>query len=232
MKVVLVRPEHPGNVGAVARVMKNFGFSELVLVSPVCDYVCEDARRRAKHAVEVLERAVVVSSLKNVREKGLCDWLAGTSAVVGSDDNLARLPLTPRELAKKVGLREGVGVVFGPESDGLSNEEVLLCDVYVSIPTCEEYPSLNLSHAVGVLLYELSLKRTSKKRYALVPAHELDLLQGLVDEVIDSAGFETAQKCENQKNIWKRLLGKATLTRREAHGVMGLMKKMLGNKKQ
>lgn len=230
--VVLLRAEHPGNVGAVARAMKNFGYDRLVLVDPQCDYLCEEARRRAKHAGEVLDNAQVMKSLSEVG----VDTLVATSGKVGTDYNLPRTPLTPKEFS---GVADGnVGLVFGPESSGLLNDEVEACDVFVSIPASEEYPVLNLSHAVTVLLYELATTAAKKngnegegeEEFTPASAQDKKILLGLIDETLDTVEFETAEKRKTQEILWKRVLGKAFLTKREAFGLMGYFKKTLGKR--
>ena len=225
VKVVLVRPEHEGNVGAVARAMANFGFSKLVLVRPEANHRGDAAVARAKHAWGILDEAEVVDSLEDAG----CDWLVATSGKLGADTNIPRVALQPWQLAGKVtGARKTVGVVFGPESKGLLNEEVEGCDAMVSIPTDGGYPVLNLSHAVAIVLYELRVARQGKvERYTPVGAKDKEVLYGLVDEVLDSTTFPTAEKRDIQKRVWKRVFGKSFMTRREAFALMGFFKKLL-----
>ncbi|MFP4545734.1 MAG: RNA methyltransferase, partial [Methanomassiliicoccales archaeon] len=155
IRVVLVGPKIEGNVGAVARVMGNFGFQELYLVDP-CP-MGDEARRRAKHAGEVLENAAVVDSLEEA--------VTGASLVVGTtgiaspgEKHFIRIPITPRSLAERLEDHPGsVVLLFGREDLGLSQEELGRCDLLVHIPAGREYPVLNLSHAVAIVLYELAL---------------------------------------------------------------------------
>ncbi|MBN1275830.1 RNA methyltransferase [Candidatus Woesearchaeota archaeon] len=226
VRVVLVRPEHPGNVGAVARAMANFGFSDLVLVDPRCDHLSDESMQRAKHAKAVLRKAVTCASL----EESGCDWLVATSGKLGSDENIPRLPLQPWQLAGRVmGVRSRVvGVVFGPESSGLRNDELERCDAFLAIPTSKRYPILNLSHAVTVVLYELSIARQGEPlAYAPLDAEHKRVLLGLIDESLDSLPFQTPEKRETQRLVWHRLVGKSFLTRREGFSLMGFFKKVL-----
>ena len=227
--VVLVRPEHPGNVGSVARVMANFGFSRLVLVRPCCDHLGEDSLRLAKHGGRVLREASVVSSLEEVG----ADWLVATSGKVGSDENIPRLPLAPWQLAGRLASVKGrrVGLVFGPESSGLLNEELRLCDAFVSIPARDAYPVLNLSHAVAVVLYELFVARQGRlSRFTPLEGKDKEVLLGLIDEALDSLAFSTPEKRETQRLVWRRLVGKSFLTRREGFSLMGFFKKVVGRR--
>ncbi len=222
--VALLKPEVPGNVGSVARVMANFGFSELVLVSPRCDPFSEEARRRAKHGLSVLERAVVVDDIASLK----ADLLVGTSAKIGSDYNLMRVPLSPREVASRIsGFSGRIVFLFGPESSGLLNDELALCDFLVTIPASDDYPVLNLSHSVAVILYELFLsKKPSGRVVRLAGSDDKSRLFSLIDEVLDSIPFSTPFKRRTQKVLWRRVLGKAFLTRREFVGLMGFFKKL------
>ncbi len=93
--VILLEPVVPGNVGAVARAMKNFEFARLVLINPHCDHLCDEARNRAKHSQEVLENAEV-NDFFVVDDY---DYLVATTAKLGTDYNISRSPLLPEELA-------------------------------------------------------------------------------------------------------------------------------------
>lgn len=221
MKFILVGAEHPGNIGAVARVLANFGFKDLVLVNPQCDHLSSDACRRAKHGVQTLKDAQVVPSLDQTG----CDWLAATSGIIGADDSMARIPISSRDIAQYIPQAKNIGIVFGPESTGLRNEELELCDIFVHIPSHSNYPILNLSQAVGIIAYELTQSKISN--FVPVPAHEKKVMQTLMDELIDSVEFETTEKAALQKTLWRRVFGKALLTRREAFGIINLIKKSL-----
>ncbi len=225
VSVILVRPEHPGNVGAVARIMANFGFTQLVLVDPVADHTSEECKKRAKHAQDVLKKAVVVDALEDAD----CDWLIGTSGKLGSDYNLPRLPLAPWQLAGRItAAKKKVGIVFGPESSGLLNEEVEGCDVFVSIPANPKYPIINLSHSVSIILYELFIASLGKPvPFTPIGLKDKEVLTDLIDETLDTLPFETEEKRKTQKMLWHRLIGKSFLTRREAFGLMGFFKKVL-----
>ena len=224
--IVLVGPEHAGNVGAVARAMANFGFSRLVLVSPACDHLSDEAVARAKHGGQVLRKAKVVEELAAAG----CDWLVATSGKLGSDENIPRLPLQPWQLAGRIVSVRGrrVGIVFGPESKGLLNEEVESCDAFLSIPAHPSYPVLNLSHAVSLVLYELFIARQGRPApFTPLAGRDKEVLLGLIDESLDAMPFPTPEKRETQKKVWHRLVGKSFLTRREGFALMGFFKKVL-----
>jgi len=152
IRIVLVGTTHPGNIGAVARAMKNMGVSDLALVEPQ-HFPHKDATARASGAVDVLENATVTESLAEALED--CVYVVGASA----RSRAINWPtLEPRECAGKL-LQENqagpVAAVFGPEKYGLTNEHLDLCDALLTIPTNPDFSSLNLGMAVQVLTYEL-----------------------------------------------------------------------------
>ncbi len=224
LKVALVEPETPGNIGAVARAMLNFGFEELVLVNPRCNHLSQEALARAKHASKVLERARVTD--ESFWDEEL--YRIGATARLGTDYNLNRSPLTPEELAAKP-LGRAV-LVIGSEGSGLTNEELARCDCVVSIPSNQEYPVLNVSHAAAVILYELSKPRLQpllKERFKQLGAAEKEVLFSLIDQALQRMSFNTPSKRETQRKAWRRVLGKANLTMREGTALIGFFKKLL-----
>lgn len=229
MDVVLVEPETAGNVGAIARVMKNFRYSQLVLVNPQCDITSDEARNRAKHANDILNNAKTVSSLDELTY----DYLIGTTGSIGNDFNIKRSPLTPRLLSRKVGgftSRVKAGLVFGRESQGLSNDELKKMDFTVHIPTHEVYPIMNLSHAVAVVLYEIYIAKNNEKmtkKFTPINNKDKQILLEMIDSILDSMTFQKGEdQKDTQKMVWKQLFGKAMLTRREAFALMGFFRKL------
>lgn len=152
IKIVLVGTTHPGNIGAVARAMKNMGLSELALVEPRY-FPHAEATARASGADDVLEQATVHQTLADALAD--CVYVAGASA---RSRSLQWPTMYPRECAAKL-LQESergkVAAVFGPEKSGLSNEDLDHCDVLLNIPTNPDFSSLNLAMAVQVLTYEI-----------------------------------------------------------------------------
>lgn len=155
-RVVLVRPEVAGNIGAAARVMRNFGLDDLVLVAPVADRLDAQARARAtRHGLAVLEAARVVADLESALAD--CVLAAATSALTGGLYR-RQTAATAEELAPRVveAMASGkVALVFGPEPHGLSNDEVARCHWLMHVPAEEEYSALNLAQAVAICAYEV-----------------------------------------------------------------------------
>lgn len=243
--VVLVRPVVAGNVGAIARLMANFGSSRLVLVSPECDYLGKEASDRAKHAKHLLAKAKVVKALKDVRT----DMKIGTTCRLGSDYNLHRTPLLPHQLASVLPEKKDVAIVFGPEGPGLSNDDLLQCDLTLTIPTTKEYSSMNLSHAVGVVLYAIYAARAAPAQkpikdgagskgashaavdhiashYPPMTAIEHKQILKMIDGIIAGIHWSEPSKAQTQKKLWRNLIGKSFLTKREAFALMGFLSKV------
>lgn len=161
IRIVLVNTTHPGNIGGVARAMKNMGLSDLCLVAPK-SFPSEVADARASGATDLLERARVVDTLAQAVED--CHLVVGTSA---RGRHIPWPVIDPRELAgivSEVRPELRVAVVFGREDRGLTNEELHSCHHHVHIPADEGFSSLNLAAAVQVIAYELRMMALSAER--------------------------------------------------------------------
>lgn len=225
--IVLYEPKFSGNVGAVARAMANFGFEKLILVNPKCK-IDDEAKNRAKHAQKILKRAKILKDDKYLFKK--MDAIIATTGIVGTDYNLIRSPLPVYDSSKKiVEVKGDVAIIFGPEDDGLNNEFLKKCDFTVTIPTDKKYPILNLSHSVSIFLYELfrqfGEEQIRKQHKLISPREKLELLK-VIDELIENTKFRTEDEKTTQKMIWKKYVGKAMFTKREAFGMIGFLKKL------
>ncbi len=219
-RIVLVNPKHDGNVGAVVRSMGNFGFKDLCLVSP-CD-ITEEAYKRAKHAGDILRKAEVVESLDQAIEG--FDLIVGTSGIVtAGEKHYVRIPLTPREFAERMkDYEERVAMLFGPEDTGLLQEDLMRCDILVNIPSSDEYPILNLSHAAAIVLYELFQVRPRKPGGPRpTNGQERERLFLFFDDLLDSVDYPEFRR-ERTKVMFRRLMGRAVPTKWEFHTIMGV----------
>lgn len=155
VQIVLVHTTHPGNIGGVARAMKNMGITRLTLVAPRA-FPAPEAEWRAASAIDILQSARIVETVEEA--------IAGSQFVVGTSARERRIPW-PVQDARHCGERvvqravagEQVSVLFGREDRGLLNEELELCNLHCHIPTHESYPSLNLAMAVQLLCYEMRM---------------------------------------------------------------------------
>ncbi len=152
IRIVLIETSHPGNLGAVARAMKVMGLQDLRLVTPKCG-IDDEARARASGAVDVLDGARICDSL----DEALADTVLAAACTSRRRD-LPHPAYTPRQAAPELlqlAAASPVAIVFGSETFGLSNEQLMKCRWLINIPTNPDYASLNLGAAVQVLAYEL-----------------------------------------------------------------------------
>lgn len=151
IRIILVEPTGPLNVGSVARVMKNMGLQQLILVSPHCDPFGKEARLMAVHALNILEQVQQVGSLTEA--------LQGCQQTIATTARPRSLPTpleTPRQaLPWLLNSNLPSALIFGPEDRGLSNEELNYAQRFLCIPASPAYPSLNLAQSVAICAYEL-----------------------------------------------------------------------------
>lgn len=214
VRLVLLRPRNPENLGAVARAMKNFGVAEWAVVDPrTLDF--HAARRVAVHAEELLDRPRVVASLDEAVAD--CAWVVGTST--------RRLPgkrqLSPEAVAREASERAASGptaIVFGDERSGMTNQELTRCHDLSSIPTEAAQPSMNLAQAAVVYCYELS-RAGRPAPQAAEPALALDTELTAALEALRAALSAGGFLVDEGRSALAELGGtlrRAALTRREA----------------
>jgi len=220
-RIILVNPKNDGNVGAVVRSMGNFGFKELCLVSP-CE-ITEEAYKRAKHEGDILRKAKIVESLDQALEG--CDLVVGTSGIVtAGEKHYVRIPLSPREFAERMKqYDERAAVLFGPEDTGLLQEDLMRCDILVNIPSSDDYPVLNLSHAATIVMYELFQVRPRKVGGPRpTNEQEREKLFLFFDDLLDAVDYPDFRR-ERTKVMFRRMMGRAVPTKWEFHTIMGVL---------
>ena len=217
--MVLVEPRVDGNVGAVARAMANFGFRELCMVNPCT--LTDEAFKRAKHANYILKEATIVSSFEDAIAD--CFHVVGTSGIVtAGEKHYIRIPLTPKEFTDRLeGVEEKIALVFGREDMGLSQEQLARCDLLVSIPSHEEYPILNLSHAVTIVLYELYQRSIDVGSPKKASEPERERLIRFFDDLLDAINYPEFRR-ERTSIMFRRIMGRALPSRWEFHTIMGV----------
>jgi len=231
IKIVLVEPSHPGNIGAVARAMKNMDISDLVLVSPK-EYPSEVANQRASGATDILEEATVVDSLAEALAD--CHLVFGTSS---RGNRLAWPHKTVKAAAEhsadKLNDNPNLNVafVFGRERCGLYNEELQQCHFHVSIPTSSKYASLNLSQAVQVTTYEIfgasqKLTGSTEKELETMPSNQRSFnhLMLHLKTVLLKTGFLDERHSKNLLPKLKRLFLRANLDEEEVNILSGFVR--------
>ena len=234
LKIILVEPAGPLNVGSIARVMKNMGLSQLVLVKPHCDPLGEEARRMAVHGVNVLETAQTVENLPAALQD--CQRAIATTA-------RSRTLPTPLELPRVTLpwlLEENLtsALIFGPEDRGLSNEELNYAQRFVSIPSSSEYPVLNLAQAVAICAYELYQidKQPVEKEHDISLINEFpetannlatfDALEGYyqqLETVLLKIGYLYPHTASARMEKFRRLFNRANLSSEEVAMLRGIL---------
>lgn len=229
VRVVLVRPQIAGNIGAVARCMENFAAGPLLLVDPKAAPTSREAMQRSTHGEHRLHSARVVNSLAEALEGSV--YAIGASRRPGpvhqADD------LTPREMGKLIAEQTGrgpVSLLFGSEDNGLSREDLLACDAVVVIPANPDYPTMNLSHAVAVCLYEAFLSvGAARHTDATIRKHsepaDLAMMARLMDKLqhaLLTIGYLRPEKPDHLMFPIRTILSRAGLSRAEAQILMGL----------
>jgi TrmH family RNA methyltransferase len=228
--IILVEPKYSGNIGAVARAMMNFDVENLYLVNPCeLDNVCY---ARAMHATKILENAKTFSCFEDAVKN--LDFLVATSSIESKTDKRhLRNPLLLEDFAEKIfDVKGKIGLVFGREDYGLFNEEIAACDIMLKIPTSESYLSLNLSHAVTIVLYSIYLqKATIPQRRRSIGSLEKQKLYEFFEQLLDDIEYPPHKK-EHTKIMFKRIMGRAMPSKWEFHTLMGVLSKTLRKIKQ
>jgi tRNA/rRNA methyltransferase len=228
--IVLKEPQGPLNIGSVCRVMMNFGVSHLRLVNPCPDYHSLDARKMALGAGHLLEQAAVFSDLETA--------LADIHVTFGTTRRFGKYRkdfLTPATAAQDIARSEAdtrCALLLGREDTGLETRDLDLCQRFVTIPTHEAYPSMNLSHALAVLLYEVSLKCESTGRFydpaPKKPASgkEIEHLFSHMRQTLLDIDYLDPQNPDHLLRTFRRLFGDAGLSSRDVRILEGLMSRI------
>jgi len=235
-RIVLVRPHYAGNLGSTARVMRNFGLSDLVLVAPYCSTSDLDARRLATHGLGVLDSARVVPDLGTALAD--CVFTLATSALTAGVIRRGIIG-TPAEMAPQLlaaAERGPVALVFGPEPHGLSNEEIGRCHGMIHIPVDPASPALNLAQAVTVCCYELRQAwsaNVNANRHepapgpVVAPHADLERMFEHLKEAFQAVGFLFGDRQESLMHAMRQLIGRALPTPQEVRMLHGLARQLL-----
>ncbi len=228
VRIVLVEPAGPLNVGSVARVMKNMGLKQLILVKPHCDRMSDEARLMAVHGIDVLEQSQVVETIPQA--------LQGCQRILATTGRSLSLPThleTPKDALPWL-LTEGLNtaLMFGPEDRGLNNEELNYAQRFVSIPANADYPSLNLAQAVAVCSYELyqaAQDPVESQRDSDFERASFELLEGYyqhLEEVLLKIGYLYPHTAKARLEKFRRLYNKANLTPEEVALLRGILRQV------
>ena len=233
VRIVLIDPSHPGNIGSVARAMKNMGLSDLVLVRPR-DFPHPESLVLAAGADDVLERARVVEQVPEAVSD--CGLVAGTTS---RPRHLNWNFLTPRDLALQVAALapdSRAALLFGSERYGLANEDLEFCNLLVRIPANPDYCSLNLAMSVQLLSYELLLARENPASITqierpLANGAQMELLYEHLARVMDHVGFEDRNGEGHLMSRIRRLFNRAQPDQNEVNILRGFFTAIEGSRR-
>jgi len=222
LRIVLVEPQHPGNVGAVARAMANFGVTDLALVNG-CE-INDDGYARSKSGKPILKNLKRFDTM----EKALadCDIAIGTSGIKPEGDKRwFRAPKDVKKINELINERENPALVFGRENYGLYREELALCETTITIPTNPDYPILNLSHAVGIVLYEIKRKEKIKgpKKRKAVSQEDFERLVERIMKMLEDSSYPE-RRLDRSKTTLRRLISRGNPDEGEYENLMGIFK--------
>jgi len=224
IRVVLLRPSHPGNVGAAARAMKTMGITQLRLVRPK-RFPHPDARAMASGAADVLESARACANLEEA--------LAGTTysvALSARERELSHSSLDARAAAQELlsaARKDEVAIVFGNETVGLTNKEIMRCSALARIPADPEYASLNLAQAVQVIAYELRMAALAPSaapaKTAYATHEEMEKLFAHLERSLYASGYLHPRHPRKLMDRLRRLFAKARLEAVEVNILRGML---------
>ena len=231
IRVVLVEPSHPGNIGGVARAMKNMGLCRLALVNPPEEWAGEQARVRATSALDVLQQADVFDTLEAAVAP--CSLVLGASARLRS----SRWPQLPVDEAaalvlSRAGEGEQVALVFGREKSGLTNAELDRCHALLHIPTNPACSSLNLAAAVQVVAWEiyqhwLGDEKPVSNTFEGAPRVSAEVMEGFYEHLftlLEQVAFMDSKQNEHFKRRMRKLFHRAGLNQKEVDILRGIFR--------
>jgi TrmH family RNA methyltransferase len=228
LKIVLISPRNPLNIGAAARAMSNFGFSELRLVNPYA--VAFREARSAVKAHAVLEQAREYPTVAEAVAD--CTLVVGTTAIGPRvlEHPLRRLEFGGKFIARKI-TTAPVALLFGSEKFGLSNEDMSHCNWLMRIPAREEHGSMNLGQAVAVCLYEIIRNPAAAK---IAPdakrpadAAHLERVTEFLETILDRSGYVHARVEGSTRMKIRRLVRRLQLTAHDAEVWLGMLRQIL-----
>ncbi len=238
IRIVLIETSHPGNIGAVARAMKNMCMSQLYLVNPR-DFPSPVATARSTGAIDILQQAAVCQTLPEALAD--CQLVVGASARLRSID----MPqLTPREFAEqttKSSSKQNIAILFGREDAGLTNEELDKCHNLLHIPTNPEFSSLNIAAAAQVICYELYQQSCLQELQTLpgdvgdagdelADGRDLEGFYQHLETSLTAIGFLKPPSCNKLLRRLRRLFNRAQLDKTEVNILRGILSAAEGRK--
>ena len=226
IRVVMVRPRGSGNIGSVARAMKNTGVHELAIVGKARTKGFW-ARAMAVHGRDILSNAVFYETLREAVAD--CRLVVGTTCRQGLYRAHSRRPRDVSGEIVAAAVTGKVALIFGPEDHGLSNEDLKHCQLLINIPADPEYQSLNVAQAAMICLYEIylaSLGKPVKESLALARAEDVERLYDRMRSSLLKIGFLDSQNPEHMLFAFRRIFGRTRLEDRDVRILTGLFRQI------
>lgn len=219
--IILVSPAKAQNLGSICRLAENFGSPGLLIVDNQVDLSSLQFQKTAKHAREYIYKAKFFDTL----EEALQETSFSIATTRRFSETSAKRMVYEPELIKWHELGSNPAIVFGSEKYGLSNEQLLACDLIVSIPTSPTNPSLNLSHAVGLMCYQAFRNLSEDTRLPEYQPAGNELRSQLENSFEEYAmRFLRPEKIQVTKEIFHNLIGRSMMSRGEASNLIGAFK--------
>ncbi len=225
IRLVIVEPEGPENLGMIARAMANMGCSQLALVNPRCDHLSLPSKKYSLHAFPLLEQAILYPDLKSALEGSRI-----SVAITRRSGDKRRLDLYSPDLAPYLAPYSDstVSLVFGREQTGLSNDEIFLCNLSCSIPSHDSFPSLNLAQAVMVILYEL-FQNTESTQSSLASEQEFEAMLSSIQHCLESMNYFKKTDPAGLMYVLQKIFHRARLDQKDSVVVKNLFERIEGH---
>ncbi|MEL9998627.1 MAG: RNA methyltransferase [Thermoplasmata archaeon] len=222
--VIFVSPKYQGNIGSLARIMKNFDLEDLILVNPQTE-INDEAYKYAMHGDNILKNAKIVQAFDEaIKSMNLVIGTSGISTM--SEKHFLRIPKSPEEVAEIISKYNGnVAIVFGREDIGLLNEELEKVDIFLHIKASEKYPVLNITHAAAIIFYEIFKKNLNIEGPRMAEREDLDRLYNIFVDIIEKTRYPEHKK-KNTYRMIKKIIGRAGITSWEYHVLIGVLKEI------
>jgi tRNA/rRNA methyltransferase len=226
ISIVLLRPRYPENIGAAARAVQNMGIGNLIVVNPL-NYDLEKVLKLATHAAQdVVEKIRIYDDLNSALSQ--FQYIAATTARLGARRQVIQSPSRLAKHLVPISRENQIGILFGPEDRGLTNEDIWNCHVLVNIPT-SEFSSLNLAQAVMVVCYELfktSIEKSSGFIPRLAAHHELEGMYEQLKEILVRINFLNPENPEYWLNNIRQFFSRLPLRAKEVNLVRGICRQI------
>ena len=227
LKVVLVEPNGPINVGSIARLCSNFGVNELRIVSPQCDVFSLEVKKMALKGQSYIDNCKIFNTIPEAIFD--CDLVLATCGRIDLSKNIECE--SPEEISKWISSFEKInnlGILFGREDRGLSNNELLFAHKIFNIKTSQNYPSLNLSHAVSIILYELNKSSTNNlkkdlKVFNLASSKQIYESFNEIEEMLIRTGYLLEHTAFSKISKFKKFILKAKTSNHEINILRGIV---------